>query len=90
MIVREGRFEDLSEEEQLWLRDQHPRGAQIIEEMKAREEPAEQEPEEDVPPYEQWSYKDLQAEAKARGLSGAGTSEELVTRLNENDAETES
>lgn len=91
MNVREGRFEDLPEAEQIWLRDQHPRGAQIIAEMNARYEsqPVVEE-DDDVPPYEEWEYKDLQAEAKARGLDASGKKEELVARLNEHDVETES
>lgn len=90
MIVREGRYEDLSEEEQLWLRDQHPRGAQIIAEMKARESGAVVIEDDDVPPYSEWEYKELQAEAKARDLNASGTKEDLISRLNENDAENES
>lgn len=39
---------------------------------------------------EVWSYRDLQHEAKGRNLSGAGTREEIVARLREDDANTAS
>lgn len=35
--------------------------------------------------YESWSYRDLQAEAKNRGLSASGSQEDLVLRLLEHD-----
>lgn len=36
---------------------------------------------EDVEPYDQWSYSDLQAECKARGLTATGKSDDLIARL---------
>lgn len=35
--------------------------------------------------YEEWSYAELQAECKARGLSATGKAPELIARLREND-----
>lgn len=104
MGVREESYEDLSEREQMWLRDQHPRGAQIIADMIARDTGEEttaqevvdaqrtpQSPSEggDVPPYEKWSAKELKAEANARGLETDGKKDDLVARLYAHDEETE-
>lgn len=38
---------------------------------------------EEVEPYEQWPYAELQAECKARGLTATGKAEDLITRLQE-------
>lgn len=103
MGLREERFEDLSEAEQKWLRDQHPRGAQIIADMMARDTgesttaqdvvDAQRSPqsasEPDVPPYEKWSKKELVEETRARGLDTDGNKDELVSRLYTHDEETE-
>lgn len=40
---------------------------------------------EELPPYEEWSLKELQTEASSRGLVKTGKKEELVARLIEND-----
>lgn len=42
-------------------------------------------PEEELPPYTEWSREDLEAEAEARGLSKEGSDEELAVRLLEDD-----
>lgn len=39
----------------------------------------------ELPPYDEWSVKDLKAEAKVRDLAVAGTKDELVARLAEDD-----
>lgn len=89
MNLPEGRYEDLPEDMQVYLRDQHPRGPQIIEEMKARDgESSDEESSDDVPPYEEWSPKDLKAEAGARGLSVEGNKNTLIQRLYQHDEET--
>lgn len=49
------------------------------------EDDVDDEEEYDVPPYEEWDYRDLQAECKERGLPATGSSEELVRRLVESD-----
>lgn len=36
---------------------------------------------EEVPPYEEWQYADLQAECKVRELTATGKREELIERL---------
>jgi hypothetical protein len=46
--------------------------------LKADEEAAKSE---EAPPYEEWSYNDLKAEAQARGLDTSGKKEELTARL---------
>ena len=38
---------------------------------------------EEVEPYDQWDYADLQAECKNRGLTATGKKEELISRLEE-------
>lgn len=93
MQVREDRYEDLSDADKLWLRDQHPRGAAIIAAMKSRDQDEEvtaqevvQEQREEVPPYEQWSLDDLRNEAAARQLSTKGNQATLAKRLNDHDA----
>lgn len=43
---------------------------------------------EDVPPYEQWTYAELQAECKERQLSAKGSTDELIARLKESDEAT--
>lgn len=49
-------------------------------------QPAEtEESTEDVPPYEDWTVKELQDECRARGLTVSGTKAELVSRLEEDD-----
>lgn len=45
--------------------------------------------EDEVLPYDQWDYADLKEEAGNRGLSKAGSKEQLIQRLTENDAESE-
>lgn len=40
---------------------------------------------EEIPPYSEWTYKELQAEAKERGLMATGSTEELIARLEEFD-----
>lgn len=90
----EGRYEDLPEETKVYLRDQHPRGAQIIAEMQGDDVTPQQvveeqkEESEEVPPYEEWTTKDLKGEATARGLSTDGKKEDLVRRLYDHDGET--
>lgn len=42
---------------------------------------------EEIPPYEEWDYRDLQAECRERSLSAGGKHEELVFRLMEFDEE---
>lgn len=44
-----------------------------------------QKTDQELPDYAEWSYKDLQAECKARELSAAGKAEELIDRLVEDD-----
>lgn len=94
---------EISESKMKWLRDQHPRGAQIIAEMTARDtgedttaqdvmdsqRSSESASESDVPPYEKWSTKELKAEAGARGLETTGNKSELAARLYTHDEETE-
>lgn len=75
-----------------WLRDQHPRGLQILAQRASEdkgEEVTTQQMAKDleVPPYEQWSYRDLQDECRERELSAKGTKEELVQALNQYDAD---
>ena len=41
--------------------------------------------EDEVAPYSEWDYQELKAEAKRRYLSAAGSKEQLVDRLTEND-----
>lgn len=41
----------------------------------------EKESTEDVPPYEEWEYRELQAECKERGLPATGSAESLVAEL---------
>lgn len=41
----------------------------------------------DVPPYDEWSNKDLKEECRVRGLTVSGNHDELVRRLMDNDAE---
>jgi hypothetical protein len=43
--------------------------------------------EEDAAPYAEWDYADLKEEAGNRGLSKAGSKEQLIERLEANDAE---
>jgi hypothetical protein len=40
----------------------------------------------ELPPYEQWTEKDLRAECLSRGLSTSGTKAELAERLTTRDA----
>lgn len=40
----------------------------------------------DVPPYEDWSVKDLKAECEIRGLLVSGNKSDLISRLDEDDA----
>lgn len=40
---------------------------------------------EDVAPYDEWDYADLKTEAGNRGLSKAGSKEQLIERLQEDD-----
>lgn len=42
--------------------------------------------EDDYDDESEWSYKDLQTEAKGRELPASGSREEIVARLRENDA----
>lgn len=44
-----------------------------------------EESEEDTPAYVDWTYPQLQAECKERGLSAKGSTEDLVLRLMESD-----
>lgn len=74
----------MDEDKYLWLRDQHPRGLQILAQM---EDSAPPEEPEDVPPYTEWSVEDLRAEAEARGLKKSGNRQELAARLDAHDAE---
>lgn len=37
--------------------------------------------------YSEWTYKDLQAECKARDLNASGKAEDLIARLEEHDAQ---
>lgn len=84
-------YEDLNEEMLVYLRDQHPRGQYILDNMPRRGENAEDveeeelPTEEEVPPYEKWSVEELKTELKARKLSSSGKQEDLVLRLYEND-----
>lgn len=82
-------FEDMTEDQQNWLRDQHPRGAAVIEANKAKFQMDTAETEE-APPYEEWTVKELSEEAQARGLKKSGTQEELVNRLYDHDKQNES
>jgi hypothetical protein len=41
---------------------------------------------ETVLPYDEWDYRELQAECKERGLSAGGSAEDLIFRLEEFDA----
>lgn len=41
----------------------------------------------EVAPYSEWEYSDLKDEAGNRGLSKAGSKEQLIARIEENDAE---
>ena len=52
------------------------------------EDEAEAETDEDdeVAPYSEWEYADLQNEAKERDLSAKGSKEQLIQRLEEHDA----
>lgn len=95
---------EISESKMKWLRDQHPRGAQIIAAMQEKDEgesttaqevvdaqrtpqsPSEQD---EVPPYEKWSTKELKEEANTRGLDTEGRKSDLVSRLYAHDEETE-
>lgn len=43
----------------------------------------------DILPYEEWSYADLQAECKDRGLTAGGKTEDLIARLKASDEEAE-
>lgn len=45
--------------------------------------------EEERAPYEEWSYPELQAEAKRRDLSAGGSKDDLATRLYEDDEDRE-
>jgi SAP domain-containing protein len=40
---------------------------------------------EEVPPYSEWTYAELQAECKARELPASGKTEELIARLEDSD-----
>lgn len=84
-------YDKLPEDYQAWLRDQHPRGAQIIEANKQKfsEDQSEDEGDE-IPPYSAWSKEELVKEAEFRGLSKSGNKEELVARLEAHDEEQES
>lgn len=41
----------------------------------------------ELPDYSEWTYKDLQAECKVRDLNATGKAEELVARLEDDDAQ---
>lgn len=43
----------------------------------------------DIPPYDEWSNKDLKEECRVRGLAVSGNHDELVKRLMDNDAESD-
>lgn len=81
-------FASMTEAEQKWLRDQHPRGAAVIEANK--EKFGDTVEEEDAPPYEQWSNAELVDELKARKLDSSGNKAEMSARLYEYDRQHES
>ena len=70
---------------------QEPQGEPSEEEDESEEDESNEDPEEDeteeVAPYEEWDYAALKEEAGNRGLSKAGSAEQLIKRLVENDAE---
>lgn len=46
-----------------------------------------QKTDQESPDYSEWTYKDLQAECKVRDLNATGKAEELVARLEDDDAQ---
>lgn len=56
---------------------------------RAKEARVEEQPpaDDDVDPYDKWKVDDLREECRIRGLSDDGKKEELVSRLEENDAQ---
>lgn len=73
-------YEDLDPEMLVYLTDQHPRGQQILDGMKRRDEV-----EEVDEPYSEWSLDDLKAELKERKLATTGNKEQMVSRLEKDD-----
>lgn len=44
-------------------------------------------PDDELPPYSEWGFEDLKAEAKERKLSAGGSAKDIIARLEANDAE---
>lgn len=50
------------------------------------EDEGDEDGEEEAAPYTEWDYAELKEEAGSRGISKAGSKEQLIQRLEENDA----
>ena len=67
--------------------DENPEGFDDGSEEDESDEEDEREGDEDeVAPYAEWGYQELKAEAKRRKLSASGSKEQLVERLEQDDA----
>lgn len=82
----EGSADDSSEEDEDDAEESEDGSEEESEEDNSEDDSEEGETEE-VAPYDEWDYQELKDEAKRRDLSAGGSKEQLIKRLQDNDAE---
>ncbi|UVF61349.1 hypothetical protein SEA_SPARCETUS_20 [Microbacterium phage Sparcetus] len=83
----EGSADDSSEEDEDDAEESEDDGSEEESEEDNSEDDSEEDEAEEVAPYDEWDYQELKDEAKRRDLSAGGSKEQLIKRLQDNDAE---